>query len=313
MNTDNDVQQLENYVLDPDEFHGNAIPKRLRRDVVANFVVARVGQDTDFKSLVRVERLVTFYDLQEVCGHLSSLLPPSPAPTDVAKAAVIGRTIAATCRPAEVQRVARHSASLIANAQNSSDIVELLELQDRLGPGVDSRGLEARINQLRATAAAQAQTNYQARLEAARLDEMRSLRLERVRRANETKAQVLAIGDRQKRIGEEIKMYLTLEYGYLEYLTPWAAVRLRRETWGNNPADQVVRNEDVGRRAEIAKMFQTVAANLDRMPDVDPENLPSLRVRCLRAVEYFGGPLSPQEQTWIPENAGRQVDVLSND
>lgn len=313
MNTDNGVQQLESYVLNPDAFHGDAIPKRLQRDVVAGFVVERVGRDTGFKSLVRVDKLVTFYDLQEVCGHLSSLLPPSPAPTEVAKAAVIGRTIAATCRPAEVQRVARYSALLIANAQSSSEIAELLELQDRLGLGADSRVLEARINQLRATAAAQAQTNYQARLETARLDEMRSLRLDRVRRANEIKAQILAMGDRQKRIGEEIKMYLTLEYGYLEYLTQWAAARLRRETWGNNPADQVVRNEDAGRRAEIAKIFQTVAANLDRLPDVDPENRPSLRVRCLRAVEYFGGPLSVEEQTWIPKNAGRQVDVLSND
>jgi len=313
MDTDTRVQQLESYVLTPDPFQGDAIPKRLPRDVVANFVMTRVGWDLDFTSFVRVDKLVTFYDLQEVCGHLSSLLPPSPAPTEVAKAAVIGRTIAATCRPTEVQRVTRYSALLVVNAQSSSEIVELIELQDRLGPRVDSRALEARINQLRTTVAAQAQTNYQAQLETSRLDELRSLRLDRMRRANEIKAQVLAMGDRQKRIGEEIKMYLTLEYGYLEYLIPWAVMRLRRETWGNNPADQVVRNEDAGRRAEIAKMFQAVAANLDRMPDVDPENRPSLRVRCLRAVEYFGGPLSLEEQRWIPENAGRQVDVLSND
>ena len=310
--TDDGVAQLEAYVLKPDFFHGDAIPKHLNRGVVANFVTTRVGRDTRFPSLVRVEKLVNFYDLQEVCGHLSSLLPPSPVPTDVAKAAVIARTIAATC-PAQVPRVAGYSGSLIANVQSSADIVELLELQDRLGPGADSRALEARIAQLRAAAVAQSQANYQAQLETSRLDEMRSLRLDRVRRANETKAQVLAIGDRQKRIGEEIKMYLTLEYGYLEYLTPWAAARLRRETWGSSPADQIVRDEGAGKRAEIAKMFQTVAANLDRLPDVDPENRPSLRVRCLRAVEYFGGPLSVEERTWITKNAGRQVDVLSND
>jgi hypothetical protein len=313
MNTDNGVQQLETYVLKPDSFHGDAIPKRLQRDVVAGFVVARVGRDTSFASLVRVEKLVNFYDLQEVCGHLSSLLPPSPGPSDVAKAAVIGRTIAATCRPPEVQNVAGYSGSLIANAQSSVEIVELLELQDRLGPAADSRVLEGRIGQLRAASGAKANADYQARLETSRLDEMRTLRLDRVRRANETKAQVLAMTDRQKRIGEEIKMYLTLEYGYLEYLTPWAAARLRRETWGNSPADQVVRAEDPGRRAEIAKMFQSVAANLDRLPDVDPENRTSLRVRCLRAVEYFGGALSTEEVIWIPKNAGRQVDVLSND
>lgn len=313
MNTDKSVERLESYVLDADAFHGDAIPKRLQRHTVVDFVVARVEWETSVASLVRVEKLVTFYDLHEVCAHLSSLLPPSPAPADVVKAAVIGRTIAATCGPAEVQNVAGYAPALIANAQSAAEIMELLELQDRLGPDADARLLEARIGQLRAVAAAQAQSNYQAQLETSRLDEMRSLRLERVRRANETKAQVLAMADRQQRIGEEIKMYLTLEYGYLEYLTPWAAARLRRETWGHSPAQQVVRDEDAGRRAEMATLFQSVAASLDRLPDVDPENRPSLRVRCLRAVEYFGAPLSPAERLWITQHAGRQVDVLSND
>jgi len=209
--------------------------------------------------------------------------------------------------------MAAYAPSLIANAQNTADIGELLELQDRLGPGGDSRPLEARIGQLRATYAASSGSNYQARLETSKLDEMRTLRLERVRRANETKAQVLAIADRSKRISEEIKIYLTLEYGYLEYLGPWSAARLRRETWGHSPGDQALRHEDPGRRAEVAKMFQTVAANLNRLPDVDPENLPSLRVRCWRAAEYFGGVLASAERHFVSENAGRQVDVLSND
>lgn len=313
MNNDDGVQQLESYVLNPDPFHGDAIPKRLKRDTVATFVISRVGRDTRFASLLRVEKLVTFYDLQEVCGHLSSLLPPDPAPADVAKAAVIARTIAATCRPADVQNVANYSRGLIANAQTSPEIAELVELQDRLGPGADSTTLETRISQLRATAAAKAGADYQARLETSRLDEMRSLRLDRVRRANEVKAQVLAIADRQKRIGEEIKMYLTLEYGYLEYLMPWAAARLRREAWGDSPAGQVARDEDAGRRHEMATIFQTMADNLEHMPGVEPENRASLRVRCLRAVDYFGGSLSPADRAWIADNAGRQVDVLSND
>lgn len=313
MNTDTGILQLESYILQPDAFHGDAIPKRLKPDVVGRFVMDRVGRDTRIKSLLRVEKVVTFYDLHEVCGHLSSLLPANPTPTDVAKSAVISRTIAAVCTPAEVPKLAGYSHLLIANAQTSSDIVELLELQDRLGPGTDSRALEARIAQLRAASAAQADSNYQARQEAYSLDEMRSLRLDRVRRANDTKAQLLAITERKKRIGEEIKIYLTLEYGYLEYLTPWSAIRLRRETWGNSPADQLVRAEDTGRRTEMASMFRTVESNLGRLPDVDPENIPSLRVRCLRAVEYFGGALTNEERGWITQNAGRQVDVLSND
>jgi hypothetical protein len=260
-----------------------------------------------------LERLVTFYDLQEVCSHLFTLLSANQSAADVTKAAVIARTIAATCRPAEVQRVATSFDTLISNARTSSDILELLELQDRLGPGADSRAIEARIDRLRATAVSTAQADYQARLETSRLDEMRSLRLTRVRRANEIKAQVLSMNDRPNRIRQEIKMYLTLEFGYLEYLTPWAAARLRRETWGDHPASQTVRDENPGRRAEIARIFESVAANIDRLPDVTPENRDSLRVRCLRAVEYFGVPLETKDRIWLNDNAGSQVDTLSND
>ena len=309
----NGIQPLESYVLKPDEFHGYSVPKRLTHDTVAGFVMASVGRDTPLASLVRVEKLVTFYDLQEVCGHLLSLFAPNPAQLDVARGAVIGRTIAATCSPAQAQMASEYFPVLIAKAQSSSEIGELLEWLDRLGPGTDSSGLEKRIEHLRSAQAARADPDYQARREISLLDEMRSLRLDRVRHANAAKARVLAIRDREKRIGEEIKMYLTLDYGYLEYLSPWSAIRLRRETWGDSPADQVKRGEDTGRRAEMAKRFRTLETTLSRLPDVDPENVPSLRVRCLRAAAYFNGAQTTEERKWISQNSGGQVDDLSDD
>ena len=313
MSTEDAVQQLESYILDPDPFQSYAIPKRLQRDVVARFIVSRIGRETGFTSLVRMENVVTFYDLQEVCGHLLSLLPANPTPADVANAAVISRTIAATCLPADVQKAAAYYPALISRAANSSAVAELLQLQDRLGPTVDSASLEAQIERLRSMAASRKQTDREAGNEEAILNEMRSLRLGRVRSANKIKADVLAMPDRQQRIQQEIKMYLTLEYGYLEFLTPWAAARLRRETWGDSPAGQMTRNENDGRRAEIARIFESVAANIDRLPEVPPENRDSLRVRCLRAAVYFGSRLEPQEQIWLTQKAGAQVDILSID
>ena len=142
---------------------------------------------------------------------------------------------------------------------------------------------------------------------------MASLRLSRVRGANQIKAQVFANTDRKKRILQEVKMYLTLEYGYLEYLTPWAAARLRRETWGDQPADQTARKEDPARRAEVAQIFLTTGENVSRLPGVAPENQDSLRVRCLRAADFFGAQLTAQDRAFISKHAGGQVDILSND
>ena len=162
-------------------------------------------------------------------------------------------------------------------------------------------------------AAASASGDYQARLTVSRLDELASLRLARVRAAGQVKAQTLAIAGREQRIREEIKMYLTLEYGYLEYLTPWAAARLRRETWGDSPPFQGVRDETPARRAEVAGMFLSAAANMERLADETEENRASLRVRCLRAAEYFGGSPEPKDRAWLARHAGGQVDILSND
>jgi len=310
---DSTAQKLEQYILTPDPFQADLIPKRLAYAAVAEFITSRIGPNTSLKSLVRVERVVTFYDLQEVCGHLSSLLPRNPLSGDVPKAAVIARTIAATCPPPDREKIAGYAVGLAGLAATSADVAELVELEDRLSGQSNPKPLAARIAELRAAVEPKRQTDNQARLEAARLDELRTLRLGRVNAANGIKARTLEIVDRQKRVQEEVKMYLTVEYGYLEYLTPFAAWRLRRETWGENPPDQSIRQEIPERRSELAQVFLNLSSGIDKLPDVAPDNYDSLRVRCLRAAEFFGAQLDPKTITWVKEHAGRQVDILSND
>lgn len=312
MNGETSVQRLERYILKPDAFQGNDIPKSLDRAEVARFVVERINAETKIKPLLRVEQVVTFYDLQEVCGHLYGLLPRIGL-AEVPRPAVIARTVAAACRPSEVRQVAGVAKALIANAHSVSDIQELMELQDRLGPQSDPAALSSRIDWLRSSGGSVAKSAHQNKIQTAKLDEMRNLRLTRVREANAIKARTLALTDRKNRILQEVKMYLTLDYGYLEYLTPWAASRLRRETWGLQPGDQDSRNEQPALREEVASVFATTAANIQRLPGVDPASYDSLRVRSLRAAEYFGQPLSAAEREFISLKAGRQADLLSND
>ena len=209
--------------------------------------------------------------------------------------------------------MAAYAVRLAGLAASSADVAQLLELQDRLGPRSDPGPLASRIAALLAAVEPNRQTDNQARLEAARLDEMRSLRLVRVNAANKIKASTLEIADRHRRLQEEIKMYLTLDYGYLEYLTPWAAARLRRETWGENPADQLIRQETMSGRAELAQAFISLSSSIDKLPQVPPESQDSLRVRCLRAADFFGAQLDSKTKIWLHAHAGRQVDILSND
>jgi hypothetical protein len=139
------------------------------------------------------------------------------------------------------------------------------------------------------------------------------MRLPRVQAANQVKSQILAMQDRKGRILQELEMYLTLQYGYLEYLTPWAISRLHRETWAPQPAQQITRRDDPALRSEVAQVFLTTANNIERLPGVLPENRESLRVRCLRAAEFFGHTLTPEDRAFIGKYAAGQIDMLSND
>ena len=254
---------------------------------------------------------MTFYDLQEVCGHLQALLSNPSARFGTAESAVIARTIAANCPPPAPQQMASYAQTLFSRATTSAEMTELLDLQDRIGPGFDLKPLADRLVQLRALAASD--PDPQAKFQIIPLDQMYSQSLPRIQKANEIKARILASPDREYRLRQSVRIYLGLEYGYAEYLTPWAIARLKRETWGAQPADQATRKEDPGLRAEVAKMFETTAAEIGNLPGVDPADRNSLRITCLRAANFFGHALSAQDRAFISEHAGDQVDILSHD
>ena len=311
MDVNNSIERLETYVLRPTAFDDLNIPRDLDRATVAQFITKRVNPPISIKSLKRVENVVTFYDLQEVCGHLQGWLAHPISGFGTAEYAVTARTIAANCPPPAPQQMASYAQNLISRAKTPAEMTELLDLQDRIGPGYDLTPLANRIAQLRALASSSA--DPQSKFQIIPLDQMYSQSLPRMQKANDIKAQILASPDRQYRLLQSVKIYLGVEYGYAEYLTPWAIARLKRETWGAQPADQGIRKENPALRAEVAKMFGTTAANISRLPGVDPADHDSLGVTCLRAADFFGHVLSAEDRFFMTKHAAGQVDMLSRD
>jgi hypothetical protein len=311
MNVTTQIEKLETYILRPGPFDDLNIPRDLDRGSVAQFITTRISPPLSMKSLKRLENVVTFYLLQEVCGHLQGLLSQSSASFGTAEHAVIARTIAANCPPPAPQQMASYAQTLLSRAKTSTEMAELLDLQDRIGPGFDPTPLANRLVQLRALATSD--PDPQAKFQIIPLDQMYSQSLPRIQKANEIKAHILASPDRKYRLLQLVKIYLGLEYGYAEYLTPWAIARLKRETWGVQPADQATRKENPGLLAEVAKVFETTAANLTGLPGVDPADYDSLRVTCLRAAHFFGQTLSAPDRAFIAKHGAGQVDMLSND
>jgi hypothetical protein len=305
--------RLEQYIFHPDPFKSEAVPRGLSRAVVAKFLTERIDAATAVRPLRQTEKVVDFYDLQEVCPHLLELLrqKQTPVPDDIVLRQIsLDRSVALVCAPVDRDFARMLYNDLIGRSSTSAEFQELVWLNDAVADPQSAARLRERID----TRLAGSQTNdYQGKLEIHKLEEIENLRLSRSEKANAVKERILKMPDRARRIAEEIKMYLTIEYGYLEFLQPWAARRLRRETWGQQPEQQVTYQGDPNLRKELAEAFYGTADSLEGAPHLQPENLPSLRVRCLRAAVFFGRHPALEDVVYIREHAGTQTDVLANE
>jgi hypothetical protein len=304
--------RLEEFIFHPDQYHKESVPRGLPRDSVAKFIEARVVAATPRDPLLQTEKVVDYYDLQEVCPHFRELPEENEKnPEDIMRSTVIVRTFALVCSPPDLTFAANYAKHLVSLSSTLPEFQELIWLDDVLADNSALSQLKARMALRLRDLDNKRQSDYQAQLEYANLEDTLNIKLNRCQRAAEQKAKILAIPDRAARIKEEINIYLTIDYGYFEFLYDWAVRRLRRETWGPQPAQQIQRAENLALRQDVAKDFRAALSSLAPSADVPKENLVSLRVRCLRAVEYFGGQISKSEVQFIEKNAGKQSDQLS--
>lgn len=304
--------ELEQFVFGKDPFSLEKIPRGLSAEVVAEFVTQRIDAEVELESLRRVEKLIDFYDAYEAAEHLIFLLEYTPAaPAAALHPTVAARIIAKSGTTQGRALAAEHYLRLAPQANTVAALQELIGLYAELSTDADAAPIRDRVSfkiqELRAEP-----ESAPTRLEILDLKEQVSLALARAEQAAEIKRKILDMKDRSARIAEEIKMYLTIKYGYLEYLQPWAARRLRREEWGEHPAEQETRVDNSSLRKEIAVVFRKAVSSLDSAPTLSPEEAKYMRIRALRAVEFFGGELSPEELVFLATSGGEQMDTLSN-
>jgi hypothetical protein len=298
------LPELEEFVFHPDQFAKEAIPRRLQPGDVAHFLMARLDAHTPLGALQQAEKLVDFYDLNEVAAYLRRFLDGrETGPEERKRSIVITRILARSGAP-EDRRFAAGYLNLLTQRATATELPGLVSIYEALGPEGDSQPLRAALNGLLSASPSAA--------DARSLQNLLNLTIPRAEQANTMKARILAISERQQRIDGEVKIYLALLVGYPEYLPAWAARRLRRETWGENPADQLTRNPSRQRAAEVAEAFRR-AMPLVEANRAFSDHIKSLkRVTCLRAIDFFGGALSAAEYKEMHTDPARQFDVLSN-
>lgn len=305
---------MEKFIFKPDRFTGEVVPRKLDPAEVAKFLLERIDQNTGLKQFIQVEKVAAFYDTYEVAEKFQQFLNKGEKGGEqVRRSIVIARTIARVGEPAQVKFAGQYYDHLVTLADTPLEFEEIILLHDVLRLGGSSallrRQIEAKTNALEA----RKDTDDQARLAYLKFDETVKRQLDRAERAELTRQKILGISDRQKRLKEEIKAYLTIEYGFLEYLQPWAAARLRRETWALQPPEQIVRKTDPRLREDVAKAFRDFLGKLKEMPETSDEEKESARLRVLRAVKFFGGKVSESEESFLDLYKGTQADILANE
>jgi hypothetical protein len=292
---------LDSFIFHVDPYRADAVPRNLPLAEVATFIRAHVGPTVDIRPMLQTEKVVDYYDLRQVVDHLGALANRLEGdPSRLRQAVIVARALALVGSSQDVAFAAGLFPRLAGHASRMDEFQELLLFYNGLNGVANPASLHARAETV--IASLQQKGDYAALMESQRLDEWRRIALQRAEKAQEVKSQILKIGDRSQRIAAETKLYLALQNGYLEFLQSWAARRLIHETWAAEPASQTAPAANPQLSQEVAHGFQQA---------LEMQTEPVIRVRCLRAIEFFGGTLTREEQAYLSANVGPQVDRLS--
>jgi hypothetical protein len=185
---------------------------------------------------------------------------------------------------------------------------ELVSAYEAIGSIADPAPLAAAIAR---KAASLDKSNPQSVHEAENLDRLGNFTLPRTKLFNQEKDRLFNTPGRPARIDREIDLYLGLRSSY-PGMSAFAARRLRRELWAEQPPQQIYRADTSRRHEELAAAFRTAIARVEAAGDLPASAKATMLRSCLRAIEFFGGELSDSDKKQLAD-AGRQFNILSNE
>lgn len=297
---------LEKFIFKSDMFTNEVVPRRLNYPDVVRFLETRLEKDVSLKVARQAEKVIVFYDVQEITGKLKSFLDRRETGTEqVQRSIAFTRAIARVGRPEDIEFARQYYLHLIPRADSAEEFEDLVRLYEALGSSADSSVLRQQLIKKK-------EAFEEDSPEYSELEKIASMNLVQAEATNKIKSGVLNIADRNQRIDAEIKIYLTLEYEYLLYLQPWVGMRLRREGWARDAAQQIQRPENPQNQS-VLQGFRRLLEQLDALPIEPPEEKDFVRIRALRAISFFGGALSEEERAFLNSVEGQQMDMLANE
>lgn len=308
------TSKLKEFIFEPDEFTNTIVPRQMDPVKVAEFLVDKVKKDTKLESFVQVERVADFYDTFEVVEPFMKFLERKESGSEaVQRSSVIAKIIAILGDAKDREFATEYYKFLVQKIETQEDFDYLIDLHMSLGLGAATGEIRKKFEEMLAARKPKSESDQQGRVAFLDFQANVNRKISGAEQIQPMKDKVLTISDRKQRIEEEVKMYLRPMSGYDDYLRPFAVRRIKRETWAPQPADQVKRNVQEPLKEDVIHAFRSILGRLGEFQSLRDGEKEALTLRSLRAIKFFGGKLSEQEEGLLRSEKGRQVDVLANE
>ncbi|NNF00935.1 MAG: hypothetical protein HKN25_18105 [Pyrinomonadaceae bacterium] len=309
-----EIPELDEFIFKPDEFTGNVVPRKLKPADVAAYLVEKIEKGAKLKTYIQAEKVAVFYDSNELVEKLKGFLDKSEAETkDNLKSTVLARIIARLGDNEDKAFAKSYYEHLLTKIDSQAEFEEVILLHEALDLGANSASIRAKVKTKTEALKAKQETDYQARLEYLEFVENVSRKLDRAEKVQSIKDEIVGIADRNERIEQEIKAYIAVGFGYQEFLQPWAARRIRQETWAKDVAEQSKRVDRQPFKKQVTTVFRDIIPKLDSFDNLTPKQIEGSKLRLLRAIKFFEGTLSEDEEGFVALFRGMQADTLANE
>ena len=307
------IPELDEFIFEPDEFREEIVPRKLVAPDVAKYLVQKLDKNTKLQAFQQAEKVADFYDSTEIVETYKQFLDKKETDSEsVRRSIVIARIIAILGNAEDVNFAKDYYKHLIQKIDTLDDFIEITFLHEALNLGLDSSLLKKKYSE-KVAVLEKKKGDFQGELEYLKFQETINDKIQRAEKVQAIKDKILNNKDRKARLEEEIKMYVTTEYGFFEFLPKWSARRIRRETFGAQIPEQIKRIEDVPLREDVAKNLRAFLMEKADALKLQEDEKQAVKIKLLRAIKFFGGKMLDGEEDFLRMFKGKQVDILANE
>ncbi len=283
------------------------LPKRCEPATVDDFVKQAFEQDKklNVKGVRRCGLLMAFYDLQARAEQLDQFYDRRAVGEEAFERALSAIGLACDFGPPPIAAKAVDAYRGVLGLDLSPQQWEVaIDTFFHLPADADPAWLTGPLDRQAAALKPKIESDPDAEVAFHRIEDWKSDRIASVMKARDFRSATLKHKPLERRVKDYSRAYLGLERnGYVD-LQWWGVMMLQRECNAAEPA------KIAGALTEGMDLLMNRAGAPEKLPPGDKKDLAGYTTRLTRAIDFYGGILTPEQKKFADENQRDQSDVL---